>query len=100
MDWHALFSKLHVIVEIRNDTHFMSNVYRVSYTTDGLAHHKHYTALNEETAISMFLAGAAHKHTDVDRDNITVQRVDVDQTSECCGGSCGCDHSQHDRRYE
>lgn len=67
-------------------------MYRVDYNTDGLAHHKYYTALDEQTAISMFLAGAEHKHIS----NITHVRaavVIVEESATCCGADC-CDVEQ------
>lgn len=75
---------------------FMGNTYRVSYTSDGQAHHKHYQALDTDTAASMFLAAASHKHIVVDNQQISVTRVNVDSTS--CDGACVC--NCHDRRYE
>ena len=69
----------------------MNNMYRVDYNTDGLAHHKYYTALDEQTAISMFLAGAEHKHISNVTD-VKATEVSVEESVTCCGdGSCGAE---------
>lgn len=86
--------------------HFMSNIYRIDYITGGENHHKHYQALDEETAISMFLAGASHKHTDLDSEQVTATQVeqgDLQQVVDYCtdvGCACGGEPHMCDRRYE
>lgn len=68
----------------------MSNTYKIDYTTDSIHHHRFYNASDESTALSMFLAGAAHKHTDIDhRDEITVTPVPL--STESCNTALG-DH--------
>lgn len=67
----------------------MSNIYRVNYFTGGEYHNRHYQALDEETAISMFLADTSIDHTDIDSDQITA--IPETELGNCCGGNCGCD---------
>ena len=66
----------------------MSNTYKIDYTTNSVHHHRFYNALNEDTALSMFLTEADTHHTDIDTGSLVVECCNIPREGDSCECEC------------